>query len=68
VTACWLCHTGKAGFTLEEVGWEVLSEGEVASDWHGLTAEYPALWTLAGEVDPEYHRRWLDALGLAAAT
>jgi hypothetical protein len=67
VTACWLCHTGKAGFTLEEVGWELLSEAEVASDWHGLTAAYPALWRLAGEVDPDYHRRWLDALGLGAA-
>jgi len=67
VTACWLCHAGKAGFTLEEVGWEPLSAADVASDWDGLTAGYPALWRLAGEVDPEYHRRWLDALGLGAA-
>lgn len=67
VTACWLCHTGKAGFSLQEVGWEPLSEADVASDWDGLTAGYPALWRLAGEVDPEYHRRWLDALGLGTA-
>jgi hypothetical protein len=68
VTACGLCHTSTAGFILEEVGCELLSDGELASDWQGLTAEYPALWRLAGEVDPEYHRRWLIALGLAAAT
>lgn len=63
-TACWPCNNGKADFTLEEIGWQLLDEQEVRSEWSGLTAGYPALWRAAGEPDAPYHRRWLQALGL----
>ncbi len=64
VTACWPCNSGKGDFTLEEIGWELLDEDEVRSEWDGLTAGYPALWRAAGEPEAGYHRRWLRALAL----
>lgn len=32
VAACWPCNSGKADFTLDEIGWELLSEADVQSD------------------------------------
>ena len=43
VTACWPCNSGKADFTLEEIGWKLLDQAEVQSDWDGLTSSYEAL-------------------------
>ncbi len=63
VAACWPCNSGKADFALEEIGWELLNEADVQSEWDGLTGSYPALWRAAGEPDARYHRRWLRALG-----
>lgn len=65
-TACWPCNTGKADFTLNELGWQLRTEDEFRSDWDGLAAALPTLWRLAGEPDAPYHRRWLRALGEAA--
>lgn len=62
VTACWPCNSGKADFTLEEVGWDLLSEGEAQSDWDGLTRSYHKLWLVAGQPDPRHHERWLRFL------
>jgi 5-methylcytosine-specific restriction endonuclease McrA len=36
VSACWPCNSGKADLTLEEIGWNLLDEAEVQSDWDGL--------------------------------
>ena len=47
VTACWPCNTGKADLRLEEVGWTLLSEADVRSDWDGLTHATNALWERA---------------------
>lgn len=33
VAACWACNSAKADLLLDEVGWELLSEDEVRSDW-----------------------------------
>ncbi len=62
VTACWLCHTGRSGSPDPKLGWEVLSQADVDSDWDGVTGAYAALWSLAGQTDPGYHLRWLEAL------
>ena len=43
VTACWPCTSGKADFTLEELGWSLLDEADVRSDWDGLTGLYQTL-------------------------
>jgi len=43
VTACRPCNSGKADFTLEELGWSLLDEADVRSDWDGLTGLYQTL-------------------------
>jgi 5-methylcytosine-specific restriction endonuclease McrA len=63
VTSCWPCNTGKADFTLDELGWTLLSVADVRSDWSGLTSRYRALWEAAGRPDPDYHRQRLALLG-----
>jgi hypothetical protein len=60
VTACWPCNTGKADLRLEEVGWTLLSEANVRSDWDGLTGATNALWERSGE--PDIYRDWRRAL------
>lgn len=67
VAACWPCNSGKADFTLEELGWELLGEAELQSAWDGLTGSYPALWRAAEQPDAQYHRRWLRTLDHEAA-
>jgi hypothetical protein len=66
VAACWPCNSGKADFTLEEIGWTLLGEPEIQSDWDGLTGSYAALWHVAGQPDPKYHARWLRSVGCSA--
>jgi 5-methylcytosine-specific restriction endonuclease McrA len=62
VTACWPCNTGKADFTIEELGWTLLGEDEVRSEWTGLTSQYRHLWRAAGEPDAAYHLKRLALL------
>jgi 5-methylcytosine-specific restriction endonuclease McrA len=62
VTACWPCNTGKADLRLDEVGWTLLSETEVRSDWDGLTGATNALWGRAGH--PDIYRDWRRALSI----
>jgi len=63
VTACWPCNTGKADLRLEEVGWTLLSEEDVRSDWNGLTDTTSGLWERAGH--PDIYRDWRRALSSA---
>lgn len=65
VAACWPCNSGKADFTLEELGWQLLDPTDVRSDWDGLTGSYAGLWKAANHPDEQYHRRWLRALRAA---
>lgn len=66
VTACWPCNARKADFTLEQLRWQLR---EIPTDaWDGLVGNYPALWRLAGEPKPAYHRDWMDALGCCGGT
>jgi 5-methylcytosine-specific restriction endonuclease McrA len=60
VTACWPCNTGKADLRLEEVGWALLGEADVQSEWDGLTGATDALWERAGRLD--IYRDWRRAL------
>jgi HNH endonuclease len=60
VTACWPCNTGKADLRLDEVGWVLLSEDAVRSEWDGLTGATQALWKLADS--PDIYRDWRRAL------
>ena len=60
VTACWPCNTGKADLTLSEVGWTLLSEEDVRSDWDGLTGATNALWERTSQ--PDIYRDWRRAL------
>ena len=48
VAACWACNSAKADLLLEEVGWDLLGEDDVSSDWDGLTGAVDELWRLAG--------------------
>lgn len=64
MTTCWPCSSGKADFTLEELGLALLTEDEVRSAWDGLTHAYAALWKAAGGRDAVWHRPWLRALGV----
>jgi hypothetical protein len=57
-----VCNSGKADFTLEELGWQPLDPHAVASNWDGLTGRYAKLWHPAGEPEPRYNGRWLRAL------
>src|ERR1700722_1473241 len=43
-----------------EVGWTLLSETDVHSDWDGLTRATNALWERAGQ--PDIYRDWRSAL------
>ena len=63
VTACWPCNTGKADLRLDEVGWTLLSEADVRSDWDGLTGATNGLWACAGH--PDVYRDWRRALSSA---
>jgi 5-methylcytosine-specific restriction endonuclease McrA len=65
VTACWPCNTGKAELTLSEVGWELLPEVSVRSNWGGLSECCEVLWQHAGR--PAVYRDWLRALRVAQA-
>lgn len=60
VTACWPCNTGKADLRLDEIGWTLLSENGVRSDWDGLTRATQALWERAGH--PRIYGDWRRAL------
>lgn len=60
VTACWPCNTGKADLRLDEIGWTLLSENEVRSDWDGLTRATQALWERASY--PRIYGDWRRAL------
>ena len=60
-------YCGKADFTLDELGWQLLSEPEVQTDWDGLTGTHPALGQVAGRPDAAYHQRWLRTLGVDSA-
>jgi 5-methylcytosine-specific restriction endonuclease McrA len=69
VTACWPCNSGKADFTLEELGWSLLDETDVRSDWDGLTGLYPALLESAAQLGgTSYHRQWLRSLRTSAGS
>lgn len=61
VAACWACNSAKADLLLEEVGWELLSEDEVRSDWDGLTSSVEELWELAGSPESLF-KAWRQAL------
>lgn len=60
MTACWPCNTGNADLTLDEVGWTLLSEEDVRSDWDDLTGATNALWERAGR--PDIYHPWRRAL------
>jgi 5-methylcytosine-specific restriction endonuclease McrA len=64
VTACWPCNTGKADLRLEEVGWKLLDQHEVRSNWDGLSDATEALWERAGR--PDICRDWRRALTTSA--
>jgi hypothetical protein len=69
VTACWPCNSGKADLTLEELGWSLLDEADVRSDWDGLTGLYPALLESAAQLGgTSYHRQWLRSLRTSAGS
>ena len=61
VTACWACNSAKADLLLDELGWELLSEDEVRSEWDGLTNAVEALWVQAGSPEGIF-RNWRQAL------
>jgi HNH endonuclease len=60
VTSCWPCNSGKSDYTLEEMGFELLSAS--GSDWDGLTGVYPELCEPLSDKDLAYHLPWLKAL------
>ncbi len=66
VAACWACNASKADLLLEEVGWELLTEDEVRSDWDGLTGAVEDLWKLAGSPEGLF-KTWRLALAYAGA-
>lgn len=69
VTSCWPCNSGKADFTLQEIGWQLLPEAGVRGAWDGLTGHYQALWELADDgPDRAYHSRWMRVLRQAEAS
>jgi HNH endonuclease len=69
VTACWPCNSGKADLTLEELGWSLLDEADVRSEWDGLTGLYPALLESAAQLGgTSYHRQWLRSLRPSAGS
>lgn len=61
-TSCWPCNARKADLTLEQLGWQ---EVPIAHrDWDGLIGNYVSLWKHANRPKPDYHLRWMRALGL----
>lgn len=69
VAACWPCNSGKADFTIEELGWDLLDEADVRSDWDGLIRLYPALLQSAGQLgQTSYHSRWVRSLTALAGS
>lgn len=62
VTACTPCNSIKSDFTLDQLGWELLSVTE--DPWDGLSTYYRALWKMAGQPKPNYHGAWMTALGV----
>ena len=59
VASCWSCNLTKSNFTLEYLGWEILS---VESDrWDGLSGRLPELIGLMPTVLP-YFKQWSSAL------
>ncbi len=63
VAACWACNSAKADLLLEEIGWRLLSEEDVRSDWDGLTSSADELWRRAGS--PEIFTTWRRVLKVA---
>jgi len=63
VTACWPCNTGKADLRIDEIGWTLLDEVAVQSEWDGLSGATEALWERARR--PDIYRDWRRALALS---
>jgi 5-methylcytosine-specific restriction endonuclease McrA len=61
VTNCWACNSAKADLLLDELGWNLLSEDDVRSDWDGLTGAVNALWVQAGSPESIF-KNWRQAL------
>jgi hypothetical protein len=61
VTSCWACNSAKADLLLNELGWQLLSEEEVRSDWDGLTSCVEVLWRQAGSPESIF-KNWRQAL------
>ncbi len=61
VAACWACNSAKADLLLEEIGWKLLSEDDVSSDWDGLTGTVEELSRLAGGSEGVF-KTWRQAL------
>ena len=64
VTACWACNSAKADLLLEEIGWRLLGDEQVRSEWDGLTSSVEKLWVRAGS--PEIFSTWRRVLRAAA--
>lgn len=62
VTACNVCNTVKADFTLQTLGWDLLPIPP--SSWDGLARSYRVLWVLAGEPEAQRHTGWMRDLGI----
>jgi 5-methylcytosine-specific restriction endonuclease McrA len=61
VTTCWACNSAKADLLLDELGWELLSDDDVRSEWNGLTSAVQALWVQAGSPG-SLLKNWRQAL------
>jgi hypothetical protein len=61
VASCWACNSAKADLLLDELGWELLSEDDVRSEWNGLTSAVEALWVEAGKPEGVF-KNWRQAL------
>ena len=66
VTACNPCNSIKAGYTLEQLGWDLRPIAQTT--WDGLTRYYGDLWHAAGEPAETYHLGWLRDLERARAS
>ena len=63
VTACVCCNTRKGNASLAELGWTLT---EPTAGWDGLVPLYAPIWERADRPRPEFHVRWLRALGVTA--
>ena len=61
VTVCVYCNTRKGDASLDEIGWSLR---EPTPGWDGLVPIYLPIWERAGRPRPDFHRRWLRALGV----